>query len=90
MMRRQAEACRISPQRPEPPSLSLRLGVSITLRLAHMLDSLVRVSRRVGWTHMTANIPSAWYEITTPTTGSSRGALQAVHRIRQPAGRTGP
>ena len=89
MMRRHRSG-RISPQRPEPPSLSLRLGVSLTLRLAHMLDSLVRVSRRVGWTHMTANILRAWYEITTPTTGSVRRALQAVHGIGQPAGRTGP
>ena len=80
----------ISPQRPKPSSLSFCLWVSSTLRLAHMLDSLVRVSRRVGWTHMTANVLSTWYEITTPTTGSSRRALQAVHRIRQPAGRTGP
>ena len=37
------------------PLLSLCLRVSITLRLAHMLDSLVRVSRRVVWNHMTAN-----------------------------------
>lgn len=87
---RLSEKKRISPQRPRPPSLSFCLGVSNTLRLAHMLDSLVRVSRRVGWTHMSANILSAWYEITTRTTGSSRGALQAVHHIRQPAGRMGP
>jgi len=90
MIRRGPEGPRISPQRPEPPSLSLRLGVSHTLRLAHMLDSLVRVSRRVGWTHMTANILKAWYETTAPTTGSVPRALEAVNHIPQRAGRRGP
>ena len=32
---------------------------------------------------MTANVLSTWYEITTPTTGSSRRALQAVHRDQE-------
>ena len=47
MMRRQHLAVRISPQRPELASLSLRLGVSLTLRLMHMLDSLVHVSIKI-------------------------------------------
>ena len=46
-----SNAGRISPQN----SLSLCLRVSVTLRLAHALDSLVRVSRRVAWNHLTAN-----------------------------------
>ena len=37
-------------------SLSLRPRVSITRRLAHMLDSLVRVSRRVEWGRMIVGI----------------------------------
>ena len=41
------------------PLLSLRPRVSIARRLAHMLDSLVRVSRRVGWSRMVVSILDA-------------------------------
>ena len=37
------------------PLLSMCLRFSITLRLAPILDFLVRVSRRAAWNHMTAN-----------------------------------
>ena len=50
----------------------LRAGVSITRALAHMLDSLVRVSRRVGSQCPTRRqnlVPGA-------STGSARGALR--------------
>ena len=50
MMRSSTEVKEISPQLREP-LLSLCLRVSITLRLAHMLDSLVRVSRRADDSH---------------------------------------
>ena len=39
---------------------------------------------------MTANILSTSCEVTAQATGSSRGALHAVHHSRQPTGRTGP
>lgn len=47
MMHRQHLVVQISSQWPEPASLSLRLRVLLTLRLAHMLDSLVRVSIKI-------------------------------------------
>ena len=43
--------------------------VSVTRRLAHMSDSLVRVSRRVAWNHMTANDLSAF--VHTPHYGNA-------------------
>jgi hypothetical protein len=38
---------------------SLRLNGFAAHRLAYMLDSLVRVSRRVGWRAQYASVPSA-------------------------------
>ena len=40
-------------------SVSLRLNGFAAHRLAYMLDSLVRVSRRVGWRAQYASVPSA-------------------------------
>ena len=77
MMRPSSENERISPQLKEP-LLSLCLRVSITLRLARMLDSLVRVSRRVAWNHMTANILSTSCAFLQPTAWWGSNALQAV------------
>ena len=56
------------------PLLSLRPRVSITRRLAHMLDSLVRVSRRVGWSRMVVSILDAWCANIVRSTGSSSSA----------------
>ena len=56
------------------PLLSLRPRVSITRRLAHMLDSLVRVSRRVGWSRMIVSILDALWAHIVRATGRSLGA----------------
>jgi len=80
----------LSPLAPKCDSLSLRRRVSFARRLAHMLDSLVRVSRRVERGHFDANVLGTWYAIAAPATGSGRGALHAVHRIRLPTGETRP
>lgn len=57
-----AEAA-LSPLAPECDSLSLRRRVSFARGLAHMLDSLVRVSRRVERGHFDANVLGTFYDI---------------------------
>jgi hypothetical protein len=75
--------------RPRPgigPTLSLRLRVSCTLRLARLPDSLVRVSRRVGWA--TASLSRR-----TPSQGATPGPTTrhpAARRIALPSGTEGP
>ena len=60
--------------------LSLRPWVSVTLRLAHMLDSLVRVSRRVGWGRLAVNVLSASCRFRSPL----RPSELVTHRRRRP------
>lgn len=68
------------------PSLSLRHGVSLlTLRLARALDSLVRVSRRVGWVADIAADPWRLLRGPVPALATRRGwgALRTVRPGRQ-------
>ena len=76
----------VRPPRGDPtsvrrPSLSLCRRVSITLRLAHMSDSLVRVSRRVAWNHMTANDLGAFVPV-EPICQTYGRTLHAVNPFR--------
>ena len=65
--------------------LSLRHRVSVTLRLAYMLDSLVRVSRRVAWNHLTANNLGAFVLHSHLSPDWSSNALHVVHHGHSPA-----
>ena len=53
-----AASSHLGPERADP-SLSLRIGVLDTLILAYMLDSLVRVSRRVNENHFVSILECA-------------------------------
>ena len=53
-----AASSHLGPER-AGPSLSLRIGVLDTLILAYMLDSLVRVSRRVNENHFVSILECA-------------------------------
>ena len=67
----------------DPTLLSLRLaGFVFSRRLAHMLDSLVRVSRRVGWdpttTSLLCRLPMVGErQVTAERTDGKRGARKA-------------
>ena len=64
---RSAHGSHLSGQRGSP-SLSLRIGVFNTLILAYMLDSLVRVSRRVNENHFVSILERAVYRTGTQQT----------------------
>ena len=70
----------------DPTLLSLRLaGFVFSRRLAHMLDSLVRVSRRVGWdpttTSLLCRLPMVGErQVTAERTDGKRGARKRGDR----------
>ena len=74
------------PERGSRPSASLRLAGFQTRRLAHMLDSLVRVSRRAEWKARQPT-PRA-RRCTRPATRARASSLD--HRNGKPTGGTPP
>ena len=73
MVRARERARAVPPQAFDGPSLSLRTRVYATRVLAHMLDSLVRVSRRVGGRHFVSIVACAIF-----TSVAARGWARRV------------
>src|ERR1700732_3148967 len=71
---------------------SLRLNGFAAHRLAYMLDSLVRVSRRVGWRAQYASVPSAQVPQGPPpeARASSLGPRRPAPRVERRTSLLGP